>query len=112
MNVPRRKRAPGSFENGRLEFNRRPVLRVPAIVVYPAIFTVATYLFFATFLGVRLPVGFVRELLAQHGDVHGQRAVEPREAAVAGGVEPEGGSFPGNRRCQAHSSSVPPLIDA
>ena len=46
----------------RLQFDRRPVLRIPAIVAYPVVFTVATYLFFATLLGVRIPLGVVREL--------------------------------------------------
>jgi hypothetical protein len=50
------------FALWRLRFDRSPVLRIPALIVYPVVFTVANYLFFATFLGVRLPVGFVREI--------------------------------------------------
>ena len=52
-----------AFMLWQLKFDRKPLLRVPAIVVYPVIFTVATYLFFAMFLGVRIPLGFVRELV-------------------------------------------------
>jgi hypothetical protein len=46
----------------RLDFDRPPLLRIPALVVYPAAFTVVTYLFFANFLGVRIPLGVVREI--------------------------------------------------
>jgi hypothetical protein len=46
----------------RLDFDRPPLLRIPALVVYPAVFTIVTYLFFANFLGVRIPLGFVREI--------------------------------------------------
>jgi len=52
-----------AFMLWQLKFDRPPVLRIPAMVVYPAVFTVATYLFFATFLGVRIPAGFLRPLL-------------------------------------------------
>jgi hypothetical protein len=51
----------------RLRFDRAPVLRIPALIVYPVVFTVLTYLFFATFLGVRIPLGFVRDIATQVG---------------------------------------------
>jgi hypothetical protein len=49
-----------AFMLWRLQFDRRPVLRVPALAVYPVVFTITTYLFFATFLGVRIPLGVIR----------------------------------------------------
>jgi hypothetical protein len=52
-----------AFMLWRLEMARGPLLKVPAIVAFPVIFTAACYLFFATFLGVRLPLGFVREIV-------------------------------------------------
>jgi len=45
-----------------LNFNRRPVLGVPAIIAYPVLFTAISYTIFALLLGIRLPLGFVREL--------------------------------------------------
>ena len=54
-----------AFMLWRLEMNRGPLLAIPAIVAFPVIFTAACYLFFATFLGVRLPLGFVREIVTR-----------------------------------------------
>ncbi len=52
-----------AFMLWQLKFDRKPLLRIPAIVVYPVFFTVVTYFFFAMFLGVRIPLGVVRELV-------------------------------------------------
>jgi hypothetical protein len=45
-----------------LQFKRRPLLRVPAIVAYPILYTVISYAVFATLLGIRLPVGPLRDV--------------------------------------------------
>lgn len=45
------------------EFQRPPVLgRIPGLLAYPLAFTAAAYVTFAVILGVRLPLGFVRDI--------------------------------------------------
>jgi hypothetical protein len=45
-----------------LEFRRPPILGVPALVAYPVIFTAVAYTVFAVLLGIRLPLGIIREI--------------------------------------------------
>lgn len=48
---------------GLFEFDRPRLFgRVPGLVTYPVAFTAAAYLIFAVILGVRLPLGFVRDI--------------------------------------------------
>ena len=45
------------------EFDRPPILnRIPGLLAYPVAFTAAEYVTFAVILGVRLPLGFVRDI--------------------------------------------------
>jgi len=47
-----------------LQFNRSPVLGVPAIVAFPVLFTAISYAVFASLLGIRLPLGLLRDVFA------------------------------------------------
>ena len=44
-----------------LNFNRRPILGVPALIAYPVLFAAVSYFVFAMVLGIRLPLGIIRE---------------------------------------------------
>jgi putative tricarboxylic transport membrane protein len=46
-----------------LEFDRPPVLRIPALIFYPVAFTAVSYTVFAVILGIRLPQGFIRDII-------------------------------------------------
>jgi len=45
-----------------LHLNRSPILGVPAIVMLPILYTAISYALFATVLGIRLPLGPMRDL--------------------------------------------------